>query len=423
MPSGQRLLLRSQTDERLAALAAHGSEQAFVTLVERHRRLLFATALRLVPAGDADDLVQQGLLRAWSALRDGTSVQHPRAWLVQIVRNTAVRHLARHVEAEDLDRVDPAGAEDAYAAFHTRVTLRETLANVARLPEAQRVALVRSVLDGVSQQEIAVQLGTSEGGVRQLLYRARHTLRAAATAVTPWPLLLRLADLPGGAGTAAGGAAGGAGLATKVAIAVLAVGAAGTADLARRGSGGAARQEAVPTVGTAPHPRPGRPAGRSMAVAAARTAVVTDKARAPARVPSASGRRAAAHDVSTPVVVRPPASRPVSSNRVHAPATRHDDGGGDDEPTAPVTAVEDGGSHHGSGTGETSHDAGSSDTSSGDGETPHTTTPDDGGSDGGSGDATTTTIEGPSTDGAGASSSDGGTTTTDRSTSGSDEPG
>lgn len=327
MSATTALILRTQTDERLAALAASGSERAFVTLVERHRRLLFATALRVVPAADADDVVQQALVSAWSALAAGTEVRHARAWMVQILRHAATRHLARRVEAEDVDARALAAAEDAYASFQTRATLRETLANVARLPDQQRAALLQTVAGGVSQQEIARQLGTSEGGVRQLVHRARQSLRAAATAVMPWPLLVRLADLPAGPGVAGGA---GAGLVTKLAVGIVAAGTVSGAGVVVRQR---AQEHPAPAAAAAPRPA----ATPSPAGAPAQTGPATVRAVArPARRATARGRRPG--DTGAAPAIRPNRERvvaitgpPASSRKPRASAP-----GAAPAPNAPV---------------------------------------------------------------------------------------
>ena len=64
-----------------------------------------------------------------------------------------------------------------------RAVVRQTLTGLAALPERQREALLRIAVEGRSQEEVARELGVTEGAVRQLVHRARLTLRAAATAV------------------------------------------------------------------------------------------------------------------------------------------------------------------------------------------------------------------------------------------------
>ncbi len=69
----------------------------------------------------------------------------------------------------------------------------EALAEIARLPSRQHEALVAIAIQGRSRSEVAERMGLSEGAVRQLVHRARETLRSAVTAVTPFPLVRALA--------------------------------------------------------------------------------------------------------------------------------------------------------------------------------------------------------------------------------------
>ena len=114
----------------------------------------------------------------------------------------------------------------------TNEELDRVVGVVAALPDAQREALVRSALEGHTHEQIAASLGSTEGAVRQLIYRARVAVRHGVGFVLPLPLVALLIEASAGAaGGAAAGAAGGAAvagggasLATKVA-AVAAVGA------------------------------------------------------------------------------------------------------------------------------------------------------------------------------------------------------
>lgn len=313
-PAPSTLLLRSQADARLAALSASGSEAAFATLVERHRRALYALALTLVPAADADDLVQQTLLRGWVALTEGTRVEHPKPWLLQILRHLAWRQLAQR--SGSLGRLDePAGTaaaaaaaaatDDAYAAFQTRASLRETLAQVAQLPAGQRQALIEHAVHGRGQRQIAEDLGSSEGAVRQLLFRARATLRAAATALVPWPLIARLA----GAGSAGSTGAAGVGAAAKVSLAVALTGAAAgglVAELPSRAPRSAApphERRAAPSPVVTPAAPAVAAAGSHRPTTAAAALAPPDSRRPAARARRTPAARPAAA-TATPVAAR-----------------------------------------------------------------------------------------------------------------------
>jgi RNA polymerase sigma factor (sigma-70 family) len=54
------------------------------------------------------------------------------------------------------------------------------VAAVRKLPASQRQVIVRHAFNGETHEDIAAELGLAPGAIRQLAYRARGTLRAAA---------------------------------------------------------------------------------------------------------------------------------------------------------------------------------------------------------------------------------------------------
>lgn len=192
-------LLRTQSDARLVLLAAKGSEAAYEAIVERYRKPLERRCRRMLGREDAEDAVQQAFVRAWSALRAESEVRDLQAWLFRIAHNTAIDVLrTSRFDYQEL-RESLRGAESPEADVERAAVIRKTLAGLAGLPEAQREALVRVAIDGHSRAEVASELGVSEGAVRQLVFRARTRLRAAASAVVPLPLVSWAAATQGGA--------------------------------------------------------------------------------------------------------------------------------------------------------------------------------------------------------------------------------
>ena len=182
MTSPSVKLLRTQTDDRLVALAAAGHERAFEAIVERYRRPLLRHCRRYLPEARAEDALQQALVSAWSALRRGDDVRELRPWLHRIVHNTSLNALrAAGYDYEQLhDTLHGSGGPAELA--ERRAVVRQTLAGLAALPERQREALLQIAVEGRSQEEVAEELGLSHGAVRQLVHRARTSLRTAATA-------------------------------------------------------------------------------------------------------------------------------------------------------------------------------------------------------------------------------------------------
>jgi RNA polymerase sigma factor (sigma-70 family) len=332
-------LLRAQTDDRLVELAAGGHDRAFEAIVERYRRPLLRYLRRLLSDTLAEDVVQATFINAWSSLRTGNEVRDLRPWLYRIAHNAAINSLKKVGEAmEEVPESAGGFATEPAAELERRDEMHRALTSIAALPSRQRTALLAVAVDGRAHSDVAAELGLTDGAVRQLVHRARTTLRTGVTAITPMPLLHVLMTSAGDstvarvAEVAAGtGGAGAASLSLKAgAAAVLATGALVT--------GG-------PQVTHVVHPsqRPPVPTARvsaAPATASASASVVASPAAAtiaqprPATKPSSSGRSHKQH------------RRGRSADKSAASATKHHRGSD--------------GTHRGSGSG-----TGSTETTSG----------------------------------------------------------
>lgn len=202
-------------------MAREGGRPAFDEIVRRHRPALAAFAGSLAPPSRAEDVVQESLTKAYLALQDGAQPELLRAWLFRIVRNTAIdeQRGVRHFEQID-ENYD--GVEQPPQAFERREELATLVAAIQGLPAAQRKAIVQRELEGKGHEEIGQAMQLSPGSVRQLIYRARHSLREAAGAIIP-AAMVRAACMPG-----AGEAVGGLGAAGALKLGLAAVVATGT---------------------------------------------------------------------------------------------------------------------------------------------------------------------------------------------------
>jgi RNA polymerase sigma factor (sigma-70 family) len=181
-------LLRTQPDIRLAQLAGEGSEAAFEEIVRRYRSGLVAFAGKIASRDSADDVVQDSMVKAHSALLRGDRPDSPRAWLFRIVRNTALNERRDNRVHDRLDEHYD-GVEQPPEAADRRRQLNDLLMALRELPRAQREAIVQRELEGRGHDEIAAALHVSPGAVRQLIFRARSALRAGIGALLPVQVL------------------------------------------------------------------------------------------------------------------------------------------------------------------------------------------------------------------------------------------
>jgi len=149
-------------------LAKHGEELA------RHIR-------RIVRDDDtAQDLLQETMLRAWKAVGRLAAGSNERAWLYRIATNASLNHqrsrareraaLGRHAAELEATRETGEGAPDAA----DRAGL---WAEVARLPERQRLALSLRVADELDYEEIAARIGGTVAAARANVYQATRRLK------------------------------------------------------------------------------------------------------------------------------------------------------------------------------------------------------------------------------------------------------
>jgi RNA polymerase sigma factor (sigma-70 family) len=220
------LILRSQTDERLALLASAGNQQAFSAIYERYQRELGSHAHRIVRADRVDDVVQHAMLAAWTTLLGGAEISDLRAWLHRVVHNAALDTVTRR-GYDDGDIPDSTIAPvrtDELA--EGRLSAASALAAIAALPGSQRRALTLTAVEGRSGRDAAMEMGISESAMRQLVYRARSGVRAGLTAVVPLPLVTRLiaaGGAPPAAATVGLTAAGGGAATIAKVVAVVGV--------------------------------------------------------------------------------------------------------------------------------------------------------------------------------------------------------
>ena len=196
-----RLSLTVQVDERLAELVGRGTEAAFEAIVHRYRRALIRHCEQLVGAADADEAVQEALLKAHRALARGTPVQSLGPWLHAIAHNSALAMLAtRRAGGEYRDDDGAAEGLTGPSDQLRREHLDALVAALGSLPARQRRALVMRELEGRSYDEIAALLGASNGAVRQLLNRARASIRERLGAVISVELVTRWMTIAGSSG-------------------------------------------------------------------------------------------------------------------------------------------------------------------------------------------------------------------------------
>src|SRR5438128_10768274 len=188
-------------ERSLVAAARIGDRDAFESLVEPHRHGLHLHCYRMTGSlSDADDMLQESLLKAWRRIDTFENRAPFRAWLYKIATNTCLNELAtrgrpRFLTARQWSGGAPPLAEiehlqpypdrllddtdDPAARFDKKESVALAFIAVIQLlpPRPRAVLLLRDVL-AWSAREVAASLECSVASVNSALQRARFTLRA-----------------------------------------------------------------------------------------------------------------------------------------------------------------------------------------------------------------------------------------------------
>ncbi len=191
----------------LLEAARGGDEGAFASLVEPHRSELHAHCYRMLGSvHDAEDALQDALLRAWRGLSRFEGRSSLRSWLYRIATNTCLDVIAKRpkrvlpvdygpprdphdgplLPLAEAVWVEPypdeaLALDDGYAAPEARYEQREAvelafIAALQLLPPNQRATLILREVLGFSAREVADTLETTVASVNSALQRARATV-------------------------------------------------------------------------------------------------------------------------------------------------------------------------------------------------------------------------------------------------------
>jgi RNA polymerase sigma-70 factor, ECF subfamily len=198
--------ISAAAEQQLLEAARGGDEGAFAELVEPYRGELQAHSYRMLGSiHDAEDALQEALLRAWRGLKRFEGRSSLRSWLYTIATNTCLNAIGKRPKRVLPTEYPPAdssegpgepliesvwvepladeaiGVEDGFAAPEARYERREGvelafIAALQYLPATQRAVLIMREVLGFSASEAAEALETTTASVNSALQRARASV-------------------------------------------------------------------------------------------------------------------------------------------------------------------------------------------------------------------------------------------------------
>jgi RNA polymerase sigma-70 factor (ECF subfamily) len=215
----------TSSEQALLDAARTGDEEAFGRLVEPYRAELHAHCYRMLGSlHDAEDALQEALLRAWRGLPGFEGRSSARAWIYRIATNACLDAIARRPKRvlpvdygpATVPKADPGeplvesvwiepypdgtlALEDGYAAPEARYEQREAVelafvAALQHLPARQRAVLILREVLGFSAREVSETLETTVASVNSAMQRARKTVEERLPARSQQETLRELGD-------------------------------------------------------------------------------------------------------------------------------------------------------------------------------------------------------------------------------------
>jgi RNA polymerase sigma-70 factor (ECF subfamily) len=158
--------------------ATHGDREAFEMIIRTHSRALFAIAYGILQSREeAEDVVQEVLIKAWKIRWRVRDPEKFPAWLATIARHRAHDIFRRRRTVPLSATIDEASKTSSAAESNGPELDQQLQSALAALPELHRAALTLRYFEEMDYQSIEKLLGLSNGALRGILGRALATMR------------------------------------------------------------------------------------------------------------------------------------------------------------------------------------------------------------------------------------------------------
>lgn len=171
--------MRLLTENSLGRRAAGGDERAFEELFRRFQGPLYGYCYSILGnQDDSLDALQNTMAKALDHLPGGDSDLAVKPWLYRVAHNECIDLIRSRRLTTDITEHDIACTAELESQVADRERLRQIIADLGRLPERQRNALVLRELNGLGFEEIGQSIGATPSAAKQIVYEARCSLQA-----------------------------------------------------------------------------------------------------------------------------------------------------------------------------------------------------------------------------------------------------
>ncbi len=183
-PSSGEDAVATLTDSMLLERIGAKDQHAMAALFERHSRLVYSIALRVLgDSGQAEDVMQEIFFQLWkspgSFVQGRSSLQ---AWLAVVARNRAVDVLRRRKPSDPVEDVVLISKTNLASEVECNAMMEKVRVVLQALPTEQQRSLELAFFEGLTHSEIAERTGDPLGTVKTRIRAALMSLRKAIQA-------------------------------------------------------------------------------------------------------------------------------------------------------------------------------------------------------------------------------------------------
>ncbi|HXY74890.1 MAG TPA: RNA polymerase sigma factor [Dehalococcoidales bacterium] len=166
------------TEEEVIQRCQAGDRDAFRSLVDRYKDVLYGTAYLMTGSRtDAEDQVQEAFISAWKGIAGFRNGRPIKPWLVRILVNKALSHRRANnntIPSTSVDHIADTASPDTVLSVEQQDEIERALCG---LPEEQRQVILLRYFTGLSFAETSVVLGRRDGTVKSQAHRALERLK------------------------------------------------------------------------------------------------------------------------------------------------------------------------------------------------------------------------------------------------------
>jgi RNA polymerase sigma factor (sigma-70 family) len=157
----------------------HGDPKMQKLLYQQFAAKMYAVCLRYAKNdADAEDILQEGFIKAFRNLDKYRGEGHFEGWLRKIIIRTAISHFRNGVGKINVHQnIFDCAVEDKEITVLDKLAAKDLVGIVTKLPPGYRKVFMLYVIEGYNHKEIAGILGCSEGNCKSQLNRSRSQLK------------------------------------------------------------------------------------------------------------------------------------------------------------------------------------------------------------------------------------------------------